>query len=85
MANAKDCSVHGFRASFRTWCGETTEFPRELAELSLAHAFGSDVERSYSRGDLLERRRPLMEQWATFCTGIAELRRFAVYCYRTAM
>ncbi|WP_347717982.1 site-specific integrase [Sphingomonas sp.] len=63
---AKPVTVHGFRSSFRDWCAEETEFPRELAELALAHAVGSEVERAYRRGDGLERRRQLMEAWATY-------------------
>lgn len=57
----KPVTVHGFRSSFRDWCAEQTNFPRELAELALAHAVGSEVERAYLRGDALERRRELME------------------------
>jgi integrase len=64
----KPYTVHGFRSSFRDWCGEMTEFPRELAEQALAHAVGSQVERAYRRGDALERRRELMDAWATFLT-----------------
>lgn len=55
---------HGFRSSFRTWCAEVTDIPREIAEVALAHAAGGKVELSYRRTDYLERRRPLMEQWA---------------------
>ena len=62
---------HGFRASFRTWCAETG-VDRELAERCLAHAFGSDVEQAYQRGDLLERRRPVMARWADHVGAAAE-------------
>lgn len=65
-----EASVHGFRSTFRDWVGEKTDHPRELAELSLAHLVGTEVERAYSRGDLLERRRPLMRDWGNFCAGI---------------
>ena len=61
---AKPFTVHGFRSSFRDWRAEQTEFPRELAELALAHSVGSEVERTYWRSDGLERRRELMETWA---------------------
>lgn len=64
-----DACVHGFRSTFRTWFGEQTTFPRELAELSLAHLVGNDVERAYSRGDALERRREVMSLWAEFCSA----------------
>ena len=58
---------HGFRSSFREWCAEATNFPREVAELALAHAVGDSVERAYQRGDLLEKRRKLMDAWAVYC------------------
>jgi integrase len=61
-----DVTVHGFRSTFRDWCGEATNFPRELAELALAHAVGSAVERAYRRADALEKRRELMQAWADF-------------------
>lgn len=61
-------SIHGFRSTFRTWAEENGH-PFELAEMSLAHAVGNKVERSYQRSDLLDRRRGLMEEWAAFCTG----------------
>jgi integrase len=60
-------TVHGFRSAFRDWCGETTSFPREIAEAALAHVAGDATERAYRRGDALEKRRKLMEAWATFC------------------
>jgi integrase len=59
-------TIHGFRASFRTWAAETTAFPREIIEGALAHATGTVVELSYQRSDMLEKRRQLMEQWSTF-------------------
>jgi integrase len=62
-------TVHGFRSSFRDWCGDETSFPREIAEAALAHTVGSNVERSYRRGDALEKRRRLMEAWADYCGG----------------
>ena len=58
---------HGFRSSFRDWAAETTNFPREAAELALAHVVGDSVERAHQRGDLFEKRRKLMEAWAAFC------------------
>lgn len=62
-------TVHGFRSTFRDWAGEVMGAPRELAEMSLSHKVGSDVERAYARSDLLERRRGLMEQWSGYVTG----------------
>ena len=62
-------TLHGFRSSFRVWCAETRR-DRDLAEMSLAHAVGSVVERSYQRSDLFEERRKLMEDWAAHCGGV---------------
>jgi integrase len=62
-----DMTTHGLRASFRTWSAERTNFPRGLCEAALAHSVGDKTERSYQRGDLFEKRRKLMEQWASFC------------------
>lgn len=60
-------TVHGFRSSFRDWCGdEAPQFPREVAEQALAHAVGNEVERAYRRGDALEQRRELMAAWADY-------------------
>jgi integrase len=60
-------TAHGFRSAFRDWAAEQTNFPREIAEASLAHAIGSAVERAYQRGDFLAKRRQLMAAWADFC------------------
>ena len=62
-------TVHGFRSTFRDWASEAANAPREVAELSLAHKVGNDVERAYARSDLLEQRRVLMERWSAFVTG----------------
>mgnify|MGYP000309156219 FL=1 len=59
-------TVHGFRSTFRDWAGEDANVPREVAEKSLAHTVGSDVERAYARSDLLEKRRVLMKEWSQF-------------------
>jgi integrase len=59
--------VHGFRSTFRDWAAESTNFPREMAEAALAHALESKVEAAYQRGDLLEKRRRMMEAWAKYC------------------
>jgi integrase len=61
-----DLTVHGFRSSFRDWCAEQTNFPSEVAEMALAHAVGNKVEAAYRRGDLFEKRRKLMDAWATY-------------------
>ena len=60
---------HGFRSTFRDWCAEQTEFTREVAEMSLAHAIGNKVEAAYRRGDLLEKRSELMQAWARYCSS----------------
>ncbi|MZR11647.1 DUF4102 domain-containing protein [Maritimibacter sp. DP07] len=62
---------HGFRSSFRTWCAEATEVPREVAETALAHVVGGSVERAYRRTDYLDQRRALMEQWAEHVTRVS--------------
>jgi integrase len=62
-----DCTVHGFRSTFRDWAAECTDFPNEVIEMALAHAIRSKVEAAYRRGDLLEKRRVLMGEWAAFC------------------
>lgn len=63
---------HGLRSTFRDWAAERTEYPRELAEISLAHSVGSDVERAYQRSDMLDRRRSVMAAWGRFLTGEVE-------------
>jgi integrase len=59
-------TVHGLRASFKTWASEATAFAPEIVEVALAHKRGDKVERSYERGDLLEKRRRLMQAWSDF-------------------
>jgi integrase len=63
----RDLTAHGFRSTFRDWGAERTNFPSEVAEMALAHAVGDKVEAAYRRGDLFEKRRALMDQWATVC------------------
>ena len=62
-------TVHGFRSTFRDWIAEKTGFPREVAEAALAHVVGDPTEAAYRRGDMLDKRRKLMEAWAKFCTS----------------
>jgi integrase len=64
-----DAHVHGFRSTFRDWAAECTSFPREIAEMALAHSVGDAVEAAYRRTDLLEKRRKLMEKWGAYCTA----------------
>ena len=61
-----DATVHGFRSTFRDWASEHTNYPRDVAEMALAHSIGDRVEAAYRRGDLFERRKLMMEDWATF-------------------
>ena len=67
-----DIVVHGFRSTFRDWCSETTNYPREVAEMALAHAIGDKVEAAYRRGDLFEKRTSLMADWATYCSTVQQ-------------
>jgi integrase len=62
-----DLTVHGFRSTFRDWCGEATSTAREVAEAALAHAVADKTEAAYARGDLFAKRRELMDRWARFC------------------
>jgi integrase len=62
-------TVHGLRSSFRDWCGDEVDVPREIAEAALAHVVGG-VEGAYRRGTALERRARLMAQWAAYCGGV---------------
>jgi integrase len=62
-----DLTAHGFRSTFRDWAAECTNFSREVAEAALAHVIGDRVEAAYRRGDLFEKRRRLMDAWATYC------------------
>ena len=62
-------TIHGFRSSFRDWAAEMTNYPNHVVEMALAHAIGSAVEASYRRGDLIDKRRMLMEAWAAYCTS----------------
>jgi len=64
----RDVTAHGFRSSFRDWVEEQTDTPRAVAEMALAHTIGSVVEAAYRRGDLLEKRKTLMDQWGFYCT-----------------
>ncbi len=60
-------TVHGFRSTFRDWAAEQTSYPNELCEVALAHAVSDKTEAAYRRGDMMEKRRRLMADWATYC------------------
>lgn len=63
----KDLTTHGFRSTFRDWAAEQTSFPSRIAEAALAHVAGDKTEAAYQRGDLLEKRRLLMDAWGNYC------------------
>jgi integrase len=62
---------HGFRSTFRDWAAERTAYPGDLAEMALAHTIGDKVEAAYRRGDMFDKRRRMMEEWASFCATVA--------------
>ena len=64
-----DVTVHGFRSSFRDWAAECTGYPHEVCEMALAHTIGNKAEAAYRRGDLFEKRRRLMADWAEHCSS----------------
>lgn len=68
-ASGRPAVPHGLRSAFRDWVGERTGFPGDLAEMALAHKVASNVEAAYRRGQMTDKRRPLMQAWADFCTG----------------
>ena len=61
-----EATIHGLRSSFRDWCGDQTNFPREVCEAALAHAIQNQTEAAYRRSDLFEKRRDLMIQWGNY-------------------
>jgi integrase len=62
---------HGFRSSFRDWVAEETDFDGAIAEMALAHTIENKVEAAYRRGNLLEKRRRLMDAWGGYCEGMS--------------
>jgi integrase len=65
-----EITTHGLRSTFRDWAAERTNFPREVAEIALAHAIPNAVEAAYRRGDLFDKRRKLMDAWAAYCAKV---------------
>lgn len=61
-----DLTAHGFRSTFRDWVGETTHYPREVAEAALAHLLKDKAEAAYARGDLFDKRAAMMNEWAAY-------------------
>jgi len=64
-----DCTVHGFRSGFRDWAAECTGYAHEVCEMALAHVIGNKSEAAYRRGDLFDKRRRLMADWASYCAS----------------
>lgn len=64
--------VHGFRSTFRDWAAEQTSYPNEMLEMALAHTVSDKTEAAYRRGDLMEKRRRLMSDWAAYCASPAK-------------
>jgi integrase len=67
--NGKPVVPHGFRSTFRDWAAESTAYPNHVVEMALAHTIGNKVEAAYRRGDLFEKRRRLMAEWAKYCAS----------------
>ena len=65
-----DLTAHGFRSTFRDWAAEQTAYPSEVVEMALAHAIANKVEAAYRRGDLIEKRRRLMSEWARYARTV---------------
>ncbi len=66
-ASGDDSTLHGLRSTFRDWCGDATSHPRDIVETALAHAIENKTEAAYRRQDALDKRRLLMNDWATYC------------------
>ena len=67
MVRLRELLGCGFRSSFRDWADNETSYPRDLIETALAHVIGDKAEQAYRRSDALEKRRKLMEAWASYC------------------
>ena len=78
-----DLTAHGFRSTFRDWAAETTGYPGEVVEMALAHVVGDKTEAAYRRGDLFEKRRRLMTEWADHCVAAPKLDRNNVVTLRS--
>lgn len=68
--NRADITAHGFRSTFRDWAAECTNFPNEMVEMALAHVIEGKTEAAYRRGDLLEKRRQLMDAWGDYSSAL---------------
>jgi integrase len=72
--DGRPISVHGFRSTFRDWAAEQTAYPTEVVEMAMSHTITNKVEAAYRRGDLIEKRRRLMAEWAKYCSTVATTR-----------
>ena len=63
---------HGLRSTFRYWVAERTNYPGDMAEVALAHRISNTVEASYRRGDMIEKRRKMMDDWAGYLAGAVQ-------------
>ena len=70
--NKRPAVPHGLRSTFRDWVAERTTYPGEMAEVALAHRISNAVEAAYRRGDMIEKRRRMMADWADFLRGKAQ-------------
>lgn len=68
-----EITTHGFRSTFRDWAAETTEFPNEVVEMALAHTIKNKAEAAYRRGNMLDRRRVLMDEWSDCCLASGDI------------
>lgn len=68
-----DITPHGFRSTFKDWASEQTGYPSEVTEMALAHTIENQIEAAYRRGDLFNKRIPLMNDWAKFCAGTLKI------------
>jgi integrase len=66
------CVPHGLRSTFKDWASERTAYPEQVSEMALAHSIGDKVEAAYRRGDLFDKRRQMMDDWAKFCSVIEQ-------------
>ena len=64
-----EATTHGFRSTFKDWCAEATHTPNFVSEAVLAHVIADQVEAAYRRGELLEKRRRLMDEWSNYCAS----------------
>lgn len=79
-----DATVHGMRSTFRDWASERTAYPHEVCEMALAHTIRNQAEAAYRRGDLIEKRRNLMEDWLKFCETVVDMSGAVIPFKRTA-